>query len=648
MQNWADGTMHTPTPLQMGSLDVAALAHGASRKLTLHVTADTLKSIRSWGAKPLLAEYDATVASGSQQGSAVSSQLHSYLTRSHDGLSEKTTPKITITTALPLTSPQRGESKNAIKNLVSDPAASTEVSAPSVAATKELNAEAELAQQHSSLRVIADPGSVGTVASALPQSSLSGIMQPYALDVTARAQFSDALWQKAGITDSAWNASAAHSLAGSEVAQSASTDSTATLKTSKVPAIAWESGFSWDSDSLALAAKQGYSTVIAESGTREAQSNVISGRQKVTTSEGDVTVLVAEQTLSQLAQGEETSDAASAETTQAGRLARFVAQSALFQMQRPYVSRALLVSFGDDPSVSEGDGILTALEDADWVKQGKLTDLTATTSDKSDKDSSDLSPDVAPEQADFTLTTLTPTQTQIDDLRSSLAALTETTTTINRLMNAVLKKSAIQEDTSSDENTDPQALSRQDAKKDESDQVTALQWLAKLRSAHQSLGLMSFGPTSVRATMLKADERLSSTLVNSVSVIPPSQINVFSASAQTPATVKNALPFPVSIEVDARTDSNAISITKSKSVDVNAGSETQATFTIHVVGTGSATATFSPIDRSGKTFGTSPSTVIYSQLTLNDMSGNVLIILALLLGAIGIYRQATRRKDPDQ
>ena len=83
-------------------------------------------------------------------------------------------------------------------------------------------------------------------------------------------------------------------------------------------------------------------------------------------------------------------------------------------------------------------------------------------------------------------------------------------------------------------------------------------------------------------------------------------------------------------------------------MEVPAGSEAQATFEIRVVGTGSAIATFTPIDRGGLAFGTSPSTAIYSQLTINDMSGNVLIILALLLGAAGIYRQATRRKDPDQ
>jgi hypothetical protein len=663
MQDWANGTMHTPTPLQLGVVNLPALSHGKSTTATITLPADStqLKSIRSWGAKPLYAEYDSTADGGTQNGVTVSTQLHSYLTRSHDGLSEHATPQLTITTALPFSSAQRTVKKDGLANLVKDAGASANVTAASDTDTKELTEEAQLAREHPSLRVVADPESIGTVAASgiLKQSSLAGIMQPYGYDVTSRSAFAETLWEKAGIADSAWSASTAHTVAANSIATATSTaaddasdsSKSSALTTAKLPAIAWESDYSWDSASLALAAKQGYSTVVAESAERSAQSNVISGRKTVTTPNGTVTVLVAEQTLSSLAQGKATSDTASAEGTAGGRLARFVAQTALFQMQRPYVSRTLLVSFGDNPNITSASAILSALEDSDWVAQGTMKDLesdtVASTDDAASSDS--LTPDVSADEADFTLTTRTPTTTQKDTSRTILTDLASTTTTINRLTSSVLRASDVEENKESDENTDPQALSRQNAKKDASDQVTALQWLAKLRSAHQDLGLMAFSATqSVRTAMKSADATLNTTILGAVRVIPPTQINVFSESAATPATIKNALPFPISIAVDATTDSNAISITKSKNVDVNAGSEAQATFTIHVVGTGSATATFAPTDRKGRTFGTSPSTVIYSQLTINDMSGNILIILALLLGAVGIYRQATRRKDPDQ
>src|SRR5699024_1762261 len=117
--------------------------------------------------------------------------------------------------------------------------------------------------------------------------------------------------------------------------------------------------------------------VISETAQRSTASNVVSGRQTVETDEGTVTVLIADETLSGLAQGRTTSDKATAESSQAGRLARFVAQTALFQMQRPSVSRHLLVSPRDDLSTEAADVLLTALGSADWISQGTQKDLVA-------------------------------------------------------------------------------------------------------------------------------------------------------------------------------------------------------------------------------------------------------------------------------
>ena len=657
MQDWADGTLNAPTPLLLESAKVKELKSGEATTVSIDLAQDdaALASIRSWGAKPLIVQYVARNANKS----TVRQNLRTYVTRSHDGLKEKATPQINITTAMPLSSVQRSLKKDALKNIIADPAASEEVTQPSKEASTELETATKLASAHSSLQVVADPGSIGS-ATGLQQSSLAAIMQPYGFDLTARSAFSEEAWKKAGITDTAWNAGTAHSLANAEItaaAKEASADDSQTdasgsasaspsLKVSDLDAVAWEGEYSWNAESLELAKKQGYSTVVSETGDHSASSDVITGRTTVATSEGDVTVLVAEQTLSSLVQGNATDADAQAEQTQAGRLARFVAQTALFQMQRPYVNRTLLVSLGKNLSQKDAAAILSALESSDWVKQTSLKDLIANATDATNPD---VQPDTAASEADFTLDTVKPTSEQLDEVRAHLTTLSATTSSIERIKNSVLKESVISQDDTSDENNDPQALSRQNAKESASDKVSALEWLAKLHSVHQDLGLLSFGGTqSVRDSMLSADKTLNTNLLNSVSIIPPSRINVFSESAQTPTTVKNQLPFPVSIRIHAATNSNAIGITKVKDVEVGAGSEAQATFDIHVVGMGSATATFTPTDRAGNAFGAAPTTTIYSQLTINDMSGNILIILALILGALGIYRQATRRKDPDQ
>lgn len=704
MQNWADAKTHVPTPLTLDTESVPALKKGGSTTLHVGLEADdaALGRIHSWGAKPLLLNYHTlTDTEQTADQTAVDSQLHSYFTRSHDGFKEAATPKITITTVLPLTAVKKDIKKDGIHDLISNPATGTDITQGSDEAATETKNEVSLANKHHSLQVIADPDSLLN-AGNLRQSALAGLMQPYAFDITSRALVNSQTWAKAGIADSSWDADAAQTLAKTRLQEvntaaststdtesdsadstgsadstdstdssstdstdsTSSTDSTATkLTTSDLTPIAWEGKYSWDNTSLSLAKQQGYSTVISETAEHSIQANVVSGRQNVETENGEVTVLVADETLSTLAQGEQTSDTAQAEESQAGRLARFVAQTALFQMQRPYVSRNLLVSLGDAPSISAANEILTALESSDWVSRGTIASLiksahtstdTDTNNSSSDNDSSssddtDLQPDNSADNENFALTTTTASDAQIKEVENALDRLEVTTTAIERLRTSIIKESAITQDDEGAKNSDPQALSRQNAQENDGDKVTAAQWLGKLTTVHQDLALMAFGATSsVRNSMLTADETMAKTLYASVLVVPPSGINVFSETAQTPTTVKNMLPFPISITLRATTDSNAITITNGRSIEVPAGSEAQATFKIRVVGTGSAVATFATVDRDGHAFGTAQSSTIKSQLTIYDMSGNVLIILALLLGAVGIYRQATRRKDPDQ
>ena len=95
----------------------------------------------------------------------------------------------------------------------------------------------------------------------------------------------------------------------------------------------------------------GVRTVIATHDFEEDDAATVrTGKTVVSTDAGDVTVLSAQNVLSGLAQGKATSDDANADSegTTAGRLARFVAQSAFYQMEQPYAERNLLVCLNED------------------------------------------------------------------------------------------------------------------------------------------------------------------------------------------------------------------------------------------------------------------------------------------------------------
>lgn len=92
----------------------------------------------------------------------------------------------------------------------------------------------------------------------------------------------------------------------------------------------------------------------------------------VHTPAGDVTVLKEQSTLGTLAKGQATSTDAQAESSDAGRLARLIAQSAFYQMEQPYTSRYLLMTFSRTTEASWIDQVMSAFEQASWLN---LTDL---------------------------------------------------------------------------------------------------------------------------------------------------------------------------------------------------------------------------------------------------------------------------------
>lgn len=670
LQSWEDGALRS-TPNLLASADVRPLAKGSSATVTLTAPAsDAIFSyMRSWGVKPVLLRYvSRTEKSDSAPSKTVGARLHTVFSRTRGGLQGEQTPPLTITPVLPVSATKAGWTTTAssVSNLLRDPKSSDDLLTQSAASLRNVDAAEKLLASQPSLQGVVDPlllrslslGTTGTASSPSARTTAlsllqhaSALMQPARLDLSARSKVSDTAWSKAGLLDQDWSAATAASLSqdalqeasvGRDTGKSPSTQtapsSPSSSKPSSKPTVAWENGGSWTTDSLAAAARNGYRTVIAESARAVAPDGTIqSGRLDVPTSSGTVSVLVPQETLTSLARGTATSAEALAEKTDAGRLARLIAQSAVYQMQLPYKSRTLLLALDQTVHASRDAHLLSTLKSCDWLSLGTLADFQKLPADES-------------AAARFTLGSRTGLSTEA--VTDALLPLTSTTNAIARIQRSVLRSDGkTAANTAQDEN--PQPLARQNAKSTAEDTVSQAQWIAKLRHAHRLLALGGLSATARQIEKgtngcLNADETLGSKLLNAVTVNPPSHVNLFSQTARAPVTVTNHLPYPVRVTLSARTTTAAMSVTGGGAIDVSALSESQTAFTVHVIGTLQSDATIRVLDRSGKTLGHPVTMSVYSQLTLNDMSGNVFVLLAVLLGALGFYRQFHKKKDPDQ
>ena len=129
-------------------------------------------------------------------------------------------------------------------------------------------------------------------------------------------------------------------------------------------------------ESIAAARRVGYQTVIAPQGFEVgAGTSAHTGKYTIDTQAGKVTVLSAQRELSNLARGNPSSTRATGEQTQAGQTARFMAQSAFYQMEQPYAERSLLVCFDADQDTQQADRIMTELEHAPWIHLEPMDNL---------------------------------------------------------------------------------------------------------------------------------------------------------------------------------------------------------------------------------------------------------------------------------
>lgn len=700
-QDWAEGR-YNPYLFDLAQVSVPALKRNSSVTVTVTLKADdrNLASLRNWGPKPLEVVYQAAAQPNSGEadprtGTTLSAHLNTFVTRSHDGLDEFKTPQMALTVVMPVVATgwqvrtqtsdtasvnQKNKKLAATLALVHDPMSTDFPLTLTKKAKAYTLAQLKLLKDYPHLQSVVDPALLASlredntptsdkapasrsVAISLYQA-MSSISQPYSFDIS-RLTLDPEGFEKAGVSADTWSVQAGDSLASDFQSSSSSSSSqpsstgensgqskkTEENSSSSTPAsvakgaIAWEGSSSWTARSLETAARAGYKTVIANSARPVADDSIVeTGHVVMNTAAGDVTVLVTQSTLTQLAEGQKTSEQALAENSDAGRLQRFIAQSAIFQMQQPYVQRNLLVSLGSRTSLANSRALLSALQSADWLKSGTLTDLRQGATNVSAH--FDLAPDG------------NTAHTHAASTARQLSTLTKTLTTLSQLKkNVLVKASAKSSDNpgKEDKTDNPQPLARQNAKSSAEDDVTQDEWLAKLETSHMNLALASFASEnadtqngSADLTALQADQKMNAELSNAVSIVKPSVINVFSESAQTPVTVTNRLPYPVKVKLAAQTDTQLTTVSSEKTLTVHENSEAQATLHVRVVGTSQTTLSIQVTDEQGNVLGEPQTTMLYTQLPLNDLSGDILIVLAVVLGIVGLRRQFTRKKDPDQ
>ena len=700
-QDWAEGR-YNPYLFDLAQVSVPTLKRNSSVTVTVTLKADdrNLASLRNWGPKPLEVVYQAAAQPNSGEadprtGTTLSAHLNTFVTRSHDGLDEFKTPQMALTVVMPVVATgwqvrtqtsdtasvnQKNKKLAATLALVHDPMSTDFPLTLTKKAKAYTLAQLKLLKDYPHLQSVVDPALLASlredntptsdkapasrsVAISLYQA-MSSISQPYSFDIS-RLTLDPEGFEKAGVSADTWSVQAGDSLASdfqssssSSSSQSSSTgensgqskkteenSSSSTPASVAKGAIAWEGSSSWTARSLETAARAGYKTVIANSARPVADDSIVeTGHVVMNTAAGDVTVLITQSTLTQLAEGQKTSEQALAENSDAGRLQRFIAQSAIFQMQQPYVQRNLLVSLGSRTSLANSRALLSALQSADWLKSGTLADLRQGATNVSAH--FDLAPDG------------NTAHTHAASTARQLSTLTKTLTTLSQLKkNVLVKASAKSSDNpgKEDKTDNPQPLARQNAKSSAEDDVTQDEWLAKLETSHMHLALASFASEnadtqngSAELTALQADQKMNAELSNAVSIVKPSVINVFSESAQTPVTVTNRLPYPVKVKLAAQTDTQLTTVSSEKTLTVHENSEAQATLHVRVVGTSQTTLSIQVTDEQGNVLGEPQTTMLYTQLPLNDLSGDILIVLAVVLGIVGLRRQFTRKKDPDQ
>ena len=622
MQAWSEGHARIPTPDVLGTQSVPTIPAGQSVEVSVNVPADqdAIKKMTSWGPKPV------RLSLSDDQGQVLG-DVFTFLTRTWDGLPTAGTPALALTMVMPLTSSDWNIDDKAMTALMTQSGSGNDKNR-SVTLTRQgarrQGDQSQLLTKHGSLQALGDPVYLSAFANR-PQ--IQGLIQPADFDITGYASQNQDRYAQAGVTPGSWSAKASAKL----------------YADSAPDTYAWQGRQEWTMESITAARRAGYQTVIAPQGFEvDAGTSAHTGKYTIETKAGKVTVLSAQRELSNLARGHPSSTRATGEQTQAGQTARFIAQSAFYQMEQPYAERSLLVCFDTDEDTQQADQIMTELEHAPWISLKSMDNL---------MQAPDFTGGSSGLLKALELDSTKGSAKHGDGPTGTLDSLIASRAEIDRFATTILadgKQDSQPTASATAGKTDSQALARQDADTTARQPKDPHQWLSQLTAAHDDLALKSLGGTAAAAGLADQAEAMSRRLLDGVSITPSESLNVVSETASMPVTVSNSHPYPVHARISARTDSMEIVTSRMAEVVIPARSEAQVTFKVRVATAGRANVDIGLLDRQGRPFGQVRRAQITSNLRLSDMSGLIIIVIAVLLGLLGLWRQFHRTKDPDE
>ena len=622
MQAWSEGHARIPTPDVLGTQTVPTIPAGQSVEVAVNVPADqdAIKKMTSWGPKPVR-------LSLSDDQDQVLGDVFTFLTRTWDGLPTAGTPALALTMVMPLTSSDWNIDDKAMTALMTQSSPGDDKNR-SVTLTRQgarrQGDQSQLLTKHGSLQALGDPVYLSAFANR-PQ--IQGLIQPADFDITGYASQNQDRYAQAGVTPESWSAK-----------------TSAKLYADSAPdTYAWQGRQEWTVESITAARRAGYQTVIAPQGFEvDAGTSAHTGKYTIETKAGKVTVLSAQRELSNLARGHPSSTRATGEQTQAGQTARFIAQSAFYQMEQPYAERSLLVCFDTDEDTQQADRIMTELEHAPWISLKSMDNL---------MQAPDFTGGSSGLLKTLELGGAKGNTKHGDGSTGTLDSLIASRSDIDRFATTILadvKQDSQPTASATTGKTDSQALARQDANTTARQPKDPHQWLSQLTAAHDDLALKSLGGTAAAAGLADQAEAISHRLLDGVSITPSESLNVVSETASMPVTVSNSHPYPVHARISARTDSMEIVTSRMAEAVIPARSEAQVTFKVRVAAAGRANVDIGLLDSQGRPFGQVRRVQITSNLRLSDMSGLIIIVIAVLLGLLGLWRQFHRTKDPDE
>lgn len=653
VQNWAQGESLIPTPQILGSAKITKLPAGSTTTIRFDIPSNKqeLQSIWHWGPKPLKITYF------SQDYSRYKS-IYSFLTRSNAGMHATSSPAMNLTAVMPILA----ATQRIVKDGTVQPNFHADVTLQAHKNdVQRILEKADLISKHTKLQTIAD---ANTLQAAHSLMSPSAYMQRNGFDISAYADdYNDSIYRFAGIDKADWSARSSLFNQTNPTAKNSSNlhktqhpnETTHTFPQS----YAWQTHGNWTLAALMQAKRNGYNTVIAtnEFDASASQFAVSNGVYDINTPAGNVRVLAPQLVLTTLANGKPTSTHAVSERTQAGRINRLIAQSAFYQMEQPYISRNILITFSNNTSVSSIDAVMNALEQSPWLSLSSLNTMAR------------LEQNTLPYWKQNSIMRAIPHSSGISAKsaslrRSTLKNLAHRRQDVIRLTKHILDYNAANQ--SHNTEGDAQALAKQTAKTKKT--MNAKTWGEHVLQLYDDIAFHELANnTTVQSHTItlkksntqnkqfnKSDLRndtaqyFTSALLNKIRIIPPRGITAVSETASMPVTISNAHPYPVRVYLSADTHAMEIVTRRKTLVNIPANSETQVTLPLRITTSIHTQATFVLEDRQHRIFSQQQRTLITSTLQISDKSGTIIIIFAFMLGALGLWRQFHRKKDPDE